>query len=161
MIKGKEDLQEAIVEALLMEKGTRDFYGFASSKACSEPARDLFGRLSDWEDQHMRYLQFLYRSLQGDLNLSSYEEFLEKAPADFIESGIEVEEAERLFVEKDFIDDAEAIILALEIEGKAYKLYGKLSGSAVYPNARVIFDEMMLQEQKHIDELRKLKRITG
>jgi len=161
MITGKEDLIEAIVEAYTMEKGTRDFYDFASLKAKVDYAKETFTKLRDWEETHMNYLAFLLQSLQGDIEILSYEEFSKKVPATYIESGIPVKDAEKLFEEKDFIDDTEAIILALEIEGKAFNFYRKLSDSAEDSNAKVIFREMMSQEEKHIDSLMSLKRTTA
>ncbi len=161
MITGKEDMIDAIVEAYTMEKGTREFYDFASSKAILEYAKETFRKLRDWEETHMHYLEFLYHSLQGDVETMTYEEFSKKVPATHIESGIPVRDAERLFEEKEFIDDTEAIILALEIEGKAYNFYRKLSESAEDSNAGVIFREMMSQEEKHINSLMSLKRTTA
>lgn len=157
MIAGKEDLLEALTDALSMEKGTRRFYEFAASKAISEEAWDVFRRLCDWEKDHMRYISFLYQSLMGDMDLISYEEFQSNAPEVDTEAGISVKEAEDLFEERNIIDDTGAIILALGIEGKAYNLYRMLSGSAEDRNARVVFEEMMRQEQMHIDQLRVLK----
>jgi len=161
MITGKEDLIDAIIESYTMEKGTRDFYDFASSKAIDDHAKETFLKLRDWEETHMRYLEFLYHSLHGDVETLSYEEFSKKVPAAHTESGLPVREAEKMFEEKEFIDDTEVIILALEIEGKAYNFYRKLSDSAEDPNARVIFKDMMSQEEKHIDFLRDLKTTTG
>ena len=161
MITGKEDLIDAIVEAYTMEKGTREFYDFASSRAIADYAKETFIKLRDWEETHMHYLEFLHQSFQGDMETLSYEEFSKKVPATHIESGISLKEAEKLFEEKEFIDDTEAIILALEIEGKAYNFYRKLSDSAADSNARVIFKEMMSQEEKHINTLMSLKRTTA
>jgi len=45
----------------------------------------------------------------------------------------------------------------MEIEGKAYNQYRKFSQNAKDTNAQVVFKEMMEQEMKHIDELKKLR----
>ncbi len=161
MIRGEEDLREAIIEAYSLEKGTREFYDFASSKALTELARDTFRKLRDWEESHMHYLEFLYKSLQGETEPVSYEEFSRRIPATHTEEGIPLAEAAGLFDGRDFIDDTEPIILALEIEGRAYNLYRRLSDSAEDPNAKVIFTEMMSQEEKHINSLRDLKKTTA
>ena len=50
-----------------------------------------------------------------------------------------------------------ALTLAMGIEGKAYNLYHKLSQNAVDTNAQVVFKEMMEQELKHVDYLKKLR----
>jgi rubrerythrin len=113
--------------------------------------------LRDWEESHMNYLSFLYQSLQGDHDLMSYERFSKTVPASHTESGIPVTEAVEIFERKDVHSDEEALNIALEIEGKAYNLYRKLSESARDSNAQVIFKEMMSQEKKHIDRLMNLK----
>lgn len=158
MITGKEDLQEALSEAFALEKGTKEFYEFAASKALTDGVKGLFQRLRDWEDGHMHYIEFLYRSLQGDRDFLSYEEFSKRAPADYVEAGIRMKTARRMFEERAFVDDSEAVDFALGIEGKAYNLYRKQSESAKDVNARVVFAEMMSQEQKHIDYLTEMKK---
>ncbi len=158
MITGKEDLLDAIIEAYTMEKGTKEFYDFASFHSKTNSAKDMFIKLRDWEDTHMHYIGFLYQSFQEDREALSFEEFSKKIPTSHIESGVPVKEAEKLFREKDITNDPEAIKLALEIEGKAYNFYRNLSKTAEDSSARVVFGEMMIQEQKHINYLSKMKR---
>ena len=50
-----------------------------------------------------------------------------------------------------------ALTIAMEIEGKAYNLYHKFSQDAKDTNAKVIFREMMEQEVKHVEYLKKLR----
>ncbi len=161
MITGKEDLMEAIAEAFAMEKGTKEFYDYAAERALSDTARRMFASLRDWEQSHMQYLIYLYQSLMEARETISYEEYVKNSPSADMESGMSVKEATELFERKEFIDDTEAILQALEIEGKAFNLYRQLSESAGDNNARVIFEEMKKQEQKHIDELRNLKMMVG
>jgi rubrerythrin len=56
-----------------------------------------------------------------------------------------------------FTDEAGALTLAMEIEGKAYNLYRRLSQQAEDRNAQVVFKDMMEQELKHINYLKALK----
>ncbi|HEB75732.1 MAG TPA: hypothetical protein ENJ04_05230 [Nitrospirae bacterium] len=161
MITGKEDLVEAIIEAYKLEKGTRDFYDFASTKAYTDYAKETLSKLRDWEETHMHYLEFLYHSLQGDNEVLSFEEFSRRVRATHTESGLPVGDAEKMFEEKEFVDDTEVIIMALEIEGKAYNFYRNLSETAEDANARVIFKGMMTEEEKHIVSLRDLKMTTS
>ncbi|HDO25538.1 MAG TPA: hypothetical protein ENG95_02685, partial [Nitrospirae bacterium] len=51
----------------------------------------------------------------------------------------------------------EALTLAMEIEGKACNLYRRMSEKAGDPNARIVFGEMMQQEFKHVDYLKRLR----
>lgn len=158
MITGKEGLQEAMIAAFSMEKGTREFYSYAVAKSITDEARETFIKLRDWEDSHMHYIESLYQELMGDREFHSYEEFRKRVLTNDVESGIPLREAEKLFEMKRPTDDMEIIVFALEMEGKAYNLYRRFSEDAEDADARVIFQEMKVQEQKHIDALMSLKR---
>jgi rubrerythrin len=157
MVTGKEDLLQSLIEAFLMEKGTREFYSLASLKAMNSDAKDMFRDLSVWEEQHMEYIQSLYLAIQGDRDVEGFEEFEKKTHAPVTESGIPVKELDSKFEEYTFVDDSGALVMALEMEGKAYNLYRGLSERAPDLNARVVFKEMMGQELKHIDYLKGMR----
>ena len=157
MITGKEYVMQALIEAFLMEKGTKEFYSQAAEKVYESVAKDTFKKLSQWEQKHMNYIQFLYQSLEGDREIKTFEEFKNKADAPITEAGIPVKDIEAKIEEYDFTDDMKVLTLAMGIEGKAYNLYHKLSQNAVDTNAQVVFKEMMEQELKHVDYLKKLR----
>ncbi len=157
MVTGKEDLLQSLMEAFLMEKGTHEFYDDASAKTISADARKTFVDLSEWEEKHMEFIQFLYLSIQDDRDLEGFEEFKKKANAPMTEGAIPVKELEERIENYEFIDDMGALIMALEIEGKAYNLYRNLSEKAADGNAKVVFGEMMGQELKHIDYLKEMR----
>lgn len=171
MLTGKEDLLQALIEAFLMEKGTMKFYSQASDNVTNPEAKKTFKELSIWEGQHMDFLQFLYQSTQEDKDIKGFEEFKNKTDAPITEAGIPVKDLQAK-TEKpepsqaelgsgsawhDFTDGMKALTLAMEIEGKAYNFYRELSQSASDTNAQVVFKEMMEQELKHVDYLKKLR----
>jgi rubrerythrin len=157
MISGKEDLLRSLIEAFLMEKGTMEFYSKASGVSNSSEAKKMFGELAGWEEKHMDYIQHLYRSIQGDIELKSFEDFRKMTEAPLTEAGIPVKDLEEKIERHAIRDETGALTLAMEIEGKAYNLYRRLSQSAQDANARVVFSEMMNQEVKHIDYLKNLR----
>jgi rubrerythrin len=157
MVSGKEDLLAALIEAYLMEKGTNEFYVFAAGKAVNEDARKAFQDLSCWEAQHMEFIGSLYKAIEQDMDILGFEAFSRNTLSPVSEAGIPVKDLETKFEPCQFTDDKGAIALALEIEGKAFNLYRRLSGAAVDSNARVVFSEMMGQEQKHIDYLTEMR----
>jgi sulfur-carrier protein adenylyltransferase/sulfurtransferase len=157
MVTGKEDLLQSLMEAFLMEKGTHEFYSDASAKALSADARKTFVDLSEWEEKHMEFIEFLYLSIQEDRDIEGFEKFKKKADAPVVEGGIPVSELEERLEKYEFIDDMGALIMALEIEGKAYNLYRNMSDKAADGNAKVVFREMMEQELKHIDYLKEMR----
>jgi rubrerythrin len=157
MVTGKEDLLRSLIEAFLMEKGTHEFYSKAATKAISPEARSTFGELTAWEEKHMEFIEFLYLSLQDDRDLERFEEFRKRAEAPVTEGGIPVKDLESKVEESVFLDDMGALIMALEIEGKAYNLYRNMSEKAADSNARVVFKEMMDMELEHIAYLKTLR----
>jgi len=156
MMTGKEDLLRALIEAYLKEKGTRIFYSSAAAKASNPGARKMFAELSDWEGKHMEFIQYLYQAFVDDRDIKNFEDFSEKTDAPIAESGIPVKELEAKIEKYAFDDDEGAMRIALETEGKAYNLYRRLSEEAPDSNAKVVFKEMMEQELKHIDYLKKM-----
>ncbi len=158
MITGKEDLLQSLMEAFLMEKGTHEFYSTAATKAISAEARKVFVDLSDWEETHMEFIQFLYTSIQDDRDIEGFEAFKKKVPSPVTESGIPVKDLEERIETYEFLDDIGALIVALEMEGKAFNLYRGMSEKASDGNAKAVFHEMMDQELKHIDYLKEMRK---
>ena len=156
MTTGKEDLLQSLAEAFLMEKGTREFYALAAACSSAAEARRTFEELSMWEEKHMDYLQYLYQAVTEDRDTKSFEDFRNMSAADTAEGGIPVRDLEASLEKAAITGDADAITMALGIEGKAYSLYWKLSKSAADGNARVVFKEMMEQEINHINYLREM-----
>jgi len=157
MISGKEELMQSLIEVFLMEKGTKEFYARASEKSTGGEAKKIFGELAEWEGKHMEYIQYLYRSIQGDVEVKSFGDFEKEEKAPLTEAGIPVKDLEAKIEKHAITDEKGALTLAMEIEGKAYNLYHRLSQEAEDANARVVFGEMMDQEVKHIDYLKKLR----
>lgn len=157
MITGKEELLQSLIEAFIMEKGTNNFYRYASEKALNEEAKKAFKALEQWESRHMDYIQFLYRSITEDHDMFSFEAFKNRVPATLVEGGIPVRDMEERIEEYLSINDTGAIALALEIEGKACNLYRRLAETAEDSNVRVFMKEMMEQELKHIDYLKDMR----
>ncbi|MCE5194416.1 MAG: hypothetical protein LLF28_03015 [Nitrospiraceae bacterium] len=158
MLTGKEDLIQSLIEAYLMEKGTKDFYSEAAQNSTNKSVVKIFTDLSGFEEKHMHFIQFLYQSLIEDKDITGFENFKDTADASFTEAGIPVIDLEARLEKHIFIDENQTLNLALEIEGKAYNLYRKFSISAQDNNAKVVFKEMMAQEIKHIKYLNALKR---
>ncbi len=157
MMTGKEDLLAALGEAFLMEKGTKIFYAEAADRAVNADARNTFKYLSEWEGEHMDYILALYKGIMEDWGMVTYEEFKNKAEALVTEAGIPLKDLEGKIVTYCITDEMGALTLAMEIEGKAYNMYRKLSQNAADTNAQIVFKEMMEQEVKHVNHLKDLR----
>lgn len=157
MITGKEDLMASLIEAFLMEKGTLEFYSHASERSENADAKKMFSELAGWEKKHMDYIQYLYQAMQGNVESETFEEFNRSAKAPVTEAGIPVKDLEARIEKIEVKDEMEALKLAMEVEGKAYNLYRKLSQDAKDSNAKVVFKNMMEQEVKHVEYLKRLQ----
>jgi rubrerythrin len=158
MPTGKEDLLQALVEAFIMEKGTKEFYLQAARKSSSDEAKRAFDELAKWEQQHMAYIQSLYQSILDDRELEEFAAFSRKVTAPIAESGIPVKDLEKRIETYQIKDQRDAMSLAINIEAKAHDLYRNLAKHAGDAETKVIFEEMMAQETKHIDYLTKLRK---
>ena len=157
MPTGKEDLLQALVEAYIMEKGTKEFYTLAASKSGAD-AQKGFQALADWENRHMAYIQSLYQSILDDRELLEFEEFSRNVPSPVTESGMPVKDLEKKIEAFAIRNEKDALSLAVNIEAKAYNLYKGLAARAQDNAAKVIFEEMMAQETKHLEEVTAMKK---
>lgn len=158
MITGKEELLQVMIEAFIMEKGTNEFYEQASRKAYDEEAKKAFHHLADWEKEHMQYIQFLYQSIRDEREAMSFDEFEKKVKPETVEGAIPKKYLEEKYQEKySFLDDLGALTAALEIEGKAYNFYRKLSETAEDQSVKAFMGDMMQWEKKHIEYLKELR----
>jgi rubrerythrin len=157
MLTGKEDLLQALVEAYIMEKGTKEFYGQAASKSGSAEAKKSFADLAAWENKHMTYIQSLYQSILDDRELEEFNTFSKKAPATVSEGGMPVKDLEKRIEKYAVKNEGDALSLAMNIEAKAYNFYKGLAAKAQDDQAKVIFEELMAQETKHLEQLNVMK----
>jgi rubrerythrin len=158
MPTGKEDLLQALVEAFIMEKGTREFYLLAARKSAGADARKAFEELAAWEQQHMSYIQSLYQSILDDRDLEEFASFSSKVSAPVTESGIPVKDLEKRIETYTVQNEKDALTIAVNIEAKAHGFYKDLAQKAQDTETKVIFEEMMAQETKHLEHLTKLRR---
>jgi len=158
MLTGKEDLLQALVEAYIMEKGTKEFYAQAASTSIAAEAKKSFADLSAWENKHMIYIQSLYQSILDDRELEEFKAFSMKAPTTVAEGGMPVKDLDKKIEKFTVKNEGDALTLALGIEAKAYNFYKGLAAKAQNDEAKVIFEEMMAQETTHMDQLNAMKK---
>jgi len=157
MLTGKEDLLQALVEAYIMEKGTKEFYALAASKS-GTTAKKSFEDLAVWENRHMVYIQSLYQSLLDDRELMEFKEFSSKVSSPVTEGGMPIKDLEKRIEKFSVQNEKDALSLAINIEAKAYNFYKGLAAKALDDQTKVIFEEMMAQETKHMEEITAMKK---
>jgi len=158
MLTGKEDLLQALVEAYIMEKGTKEFYAQAALKSSIAEAKKSFTDLAAWENKHMTYIQSLYQSILDDRELEEFKTFSTKAPTTVSEGGMPVKDLEKRIEQYTVKNEGDALSLALGIEAKAYNFYKGLAAKAQDDQTKVIFEEMMAQETIHMEQLNVMKK---
>ena len=157
MLTGKEDLLQALVEAYIMEKGTKEFYVLAASRS-GVSAKKSFEDLAAWEGRHMAYIQSLYQSILDDRDMMEFKEFSQSVPATVAEGNIPIKDLEKKIEKFSVQNEKEALAIAVTIEAKAYNLYKDLAKRAGDAETKVIFEEMMEQETKHMAEIEAMKK---
>jgi rubrerythrin len=157
MITGKEDLMQAMVEAFLMEKGTVEFYTAAASRARNPEIVEALRELAGWERKHMRYIEFLYMSIRDEKEARPFEYFMENVTPEEVEGAIPRKYVEQKLEEHSYMGDLGILSTAIEIEGKAYLLYKRLSEEAEDRNIRIFTRELMGWENKHLRYLKGVR----
>jgi len=158
MINAKEGIIQALMDVYMMEKGINQFYEDVSGKAQNEEAKKAFSDLARWEAEHTRYVQYLYQGLMEDWDMLSFEEFSKSVEPEIVEGGMPLKDLEARIDEFTYLDDEGAINFALKVEAKEYNLYHKLAEQSEDTNMKVLFEELMGWEQKHIAQLKELKQ---
>ena len=102
---------------------------------------------------HMKYVQFLYRTIQSSGDIVSYDEFKRMKDIHPEEGWVPVKEQE---VSYSYTDDTGLLIHALEIEAKTHELYRTLAGTARDSVIQDVYGDMMMQEDANLDVLKKM-----
>lgn len=161
MINADEGLIQALMDVYMMEKGIYQFYDEVSQKAQNEEAKKTFSELAKWEEGHTRYAQYLYQGLLEDWAIVTFEEFSKNARPEIAEGGMPLKDLQGKIDEFTYLDDMGAINFALSVEAKEYDLYRKLAAKTTDTNMKVLFENLMEWEQRHIEYLMKLKKKIG
>lgn len=160
MLKGNESLLDALLFAFGLEKGSNLFYTKAAEKMDDIKSREVFLAMADAEKGHMANIRLLYCGMDNEACPITLEEFTEAVPGPYIEGGKLLENALRE-LDVAWLDEADALKVAIRHEGDAYAFYTKAGKKMEEPLVRVLFKNLAEEEKKHLDELtRLLKAIT-
>ena len=158
MIRADEGLIQALMDVYMMEKGIYQFYDEVATRAQSPEAKKAFEDLAKWEEGHTRYVQYLYQGLLEDWAIVTFEEFSNRVKPEIAEGGMPLKDLKGRIEEFTYLDDMGAINFALKIEAKEYNLYRKLAAETADTNMKVLFENLMDWEQRHIEYLNDLKK---
>ncbi|MBI5190375.1 MAG: ferritin family protein [Nitrospirae bacterium] len=160
MLKGNESLLESILFAFGLEKGSNAFYAKAAEKVDDPKCREFFNAMADVELGHMANLRLMYCSMEDDMCPVSLEEFTSTIPGPYVEGGKLLENALRE-LDVAFIDEMDAMKVAVRHEGEAYGFYVKAAKRMEDPMVKVLFENLAGEEQRHLNEVSKRMKAMG
>ena len=148
------DIRDILVLAIKLEKGSQDFYMVARDKARSSQMKETFQTLANAEDGHMQRLYERAISLLGEGVLPPLDKLKRELKVEHMEGSIEISPALAKLDEK-FVDEMEALEIALEKEYMSYDFYKRASTLVENPDAKALLYELALEERNHANTLLK------
>ena len=147
---------EAIDIGIEKEKKRRDFYGRVSEKFKEKSMKDLFTRLRDWEDTHIKKFGQIRKSIQDDETFESYAGELESYMRALVDDKLykEVSVAQFSRMVKTPVD---AIKYGMVFEKDAILFFNELVPN-VNPENREKIQILIDEEKKHLIYLAELKK---
>jgi len=160
LITGIEDIGDILILALMFEKGALDFYSKAQWMIKDEKAVKCFKYLEIMEEEHLKKLYQHYNQLPWDMKmllgadkLPPLNRLKEQLSTIYMEGGIKINEELMKFKDLEFIDDLEALEIALEKEYMSYDFYKRTIGSIGDRKTKTLLYELAIEEQNHINVL--------
>lgn len=161
MLKGNESLVDSLLFAFGLEKGSYTFYTKAADMMDDPRTGEFFRSMAELELGHMSNVRLIYCGMENEACPASLDEFVENVPGPYVEGGRLVESALRE-LDVAFLDEADAIRIAIKHEGEAYGFYSKAAKRMDDAEVRVLFKNLAEEEKKHLNALsEKHKAMQG
>jgi rubrerythrin len=146
---------EIIDMGIVKEKKRRDFYGFAADKFKEKDMKDLFSKLRDWEDEHVKKFTDIRKSTDTyEVQESSQGEFaayMKFAVDDMLYAQISAE-----WFARSVTKPLAAIEYGIGFEKDAILFFSELLKYMMGPNREKV-EELINEEKKHLIYLSELK----
>jgi rhodanese-related sulfurtransferase/rubrerythrin len=153
LITGKEEIGDIMMIALKSEKGSFEFYLREADKLTYQKAKEMFQRLAQIEQQHMKRIYDLYGTVLGKDSLPAFDQLKTELTTEYLEGGIEINKALLSMEQREFKDELEVLEVALEKEYTSYDFYKRTAGSMGETDTRALLHELASEERNHIDHL--------
>jgi len=148
------DVRDILMLAIKLEKGSWDFYMAASDKAKSSHMKETFRILANAEDGHMQRLYERAIGLIVEGALPPLDKLKRELKMEHMEGSIEISPALAKLDQK-FVDEMEALEIALEKEYMSHDFYKRTSTLVENPDAKTLLHELALEERNHANTLLK------
>jgi rhodanese-related sulfurtransferase/rubrerythrin len=148
------EISDILMLAIKLEKGSRDFYLAAKTKAASPQAKEKFQMLATAENDHMERLWNRAITLLGEGAFPPLEKLQQELKGEHMEGAIEITPA-LAKVDEEFSGEMEPLEIALEKEYMSYDFYKRTSALVQDPDSRRLLHELAAEERNHADILLK------
>ena len=139
-----ENVKDAILTAIQMEKDGYAFYTKAADQTNSDMGRSIFESLAADEQRHLDVFQKMFEDKAGQsewndlINSSKKYETVNIFPKDLKETSVNTN-----------VDELDALRIAMESEQTAIDYYSKILQATNDPNIKKVIDIIIDQEKKH------------
>ncbi len=157
LFDGVASVKEALTVAYSLEAGLKAFYDAMTEKVDSEPARQLFHKLSQIEVKHQDRILEQYTEMTGET--ITREAFESKKLPEVVEGGLTTEEYANLLMPS-YETVTEIIELAMSIEAQAMDLYLRAAQKAGSEDGKQSLLQIASEEKTHLARLGKLLEET-
>ncbi len=146
------DALEVLKKGMKLEKEGREFYLKAAEKSEVSKTAEVFRSLAEDEKDHYNYVARQYDALEAGKDWIALPNLESIEPAD-IEAPIFPKGVEALEKVSSDFSDREALLFALDVESKSFKLYHGSAQAVENPEAKKLFYNLAVAETKHFDLL--------
>lgn len=154
LITESANVQDILILAIRLEKGSWDFYMAAKNKVQLPKAMWMFQMLADVEESHMQRLYQHAVGLLGEKVLPFLDKLKTELKAGPMEGFIELKPAPAS-VSEQLEGEMEALEIALEKEFLSYDFYKRTSALVKRQDARTLLHELSLDERNHANIILK------
>ena len=146
---------EIIDMGIVKEKKRRDFYGYVADKFKEKEMKDLFSKLRDWEDEHIKRFTNIRNSTETYEIQESYQgEFA--AYMKFVVDDMLYMQISAEWFAGNVKEPLTAIQYGIGFEKDAVLFFSELSKYMMGPNREKV-EELINEEKKHLIYLSELK----
>jgi len=146
---------EIIDMAIVKEKKRRDFYGYAADQFKEKDMKDLFARLRDWEDEHVKRFGDIRKTTETYEVQESYQgEFA--AYMKFVVDDMLYKQISAEWFAKNAKEPLAAIQYGIGFEKDAILFFSELLKYMMGPNREKV-EALIGEEKKHLIYLSELK----
>ena len=151
LVTGNEDVGAILRLALTLEQGAFEFYTKAHETTKDPQVSQAFQKLARMEERHRELLYEQYSLLPGLGEVPPIEQL--QAESGYMEGGLKIiDELEKL-EKRAFMDDLEALEMALENEYRSYDFYKRAAELVSDRKARGLLYAFAGEERNHITTL--------